>query len=179
MARRVGSVGEAATERSSRARIALVAAAGAVLLASGGTSPPRLVWNASASSPQGLYSVVRGKPRVGAFAVAWPPDSAARLARARGYLPEGVPLVKTVAAGEGDRVCASGTAVVVGARLVAARRPVDSAGRPLPWWSGCRALARDELWLHGAGDRASFDSRYFGPVRADRVVGPAVLVWPQ
>ena len=142
-----------------------------------GVLPPRLVWNASASSPRGLYLVVSGSPRVGDVVVAWPPTHVAGLAEARGYLAGRVPLVKTVTATGGIRACASGARVFLGRRRAAIRRPADGAGRALPWWRGCRVLAADELWLSGNGDPASFDSRYFGPVRAGCVIGRARLLW--
>ena len=59
---------------------------------------PKLIWNASASTPIGLYSVDRS-PRLDVtdlVAVAAPEPLATFLAE-RGYLPRGVPLMKRVA----------------------------------------------------------------------------------
>jgi len=93
--------------------------------------PPRplLLWNASPSSPVGLY-VVRpvGDPRVGDVVVAFALLPARRLAAARGYLPFAVPLVKSVAAASGDIVCARGTKVRINGRVAAVRRGRDPAG---------------------------------------------------
>src|SRR3546814_3369298 len=75
-----------------------------------------------------------------------PPD-ARRLAAERGYLPDGVPLVKRIAALEGDRVCALDDAVSVNGRVAAKRQARDRLGRPLPRWTGCHVLADDELFL--------------------------------
>jgi type IV secretory pathway protease TraF len=47
--------------------------------------------------------------------------------------------------------------------------------RALPGWSGCRSLEHDELLLIG-DHAASFDSRYFGPVRTSSVEGRAVAL---
>lgn len=138
---------------------------------------PVLVWNASASSPRGLYGIVSGPPAMGDYVIAWPPAAAGRLAAARGYVPNRIPLVKTVAAGPGDRVCARQRTMWVNGRAVAARSKTDRAGRRLPWWSGCRALGPDEWLLLGLDDPASYDGRYFGPIPAALVVGRARLLW--
>lgn len=138
---------------------------------------PILIWNATPSSPRGLY-VVHGTPaQVGAFAVVRPPPRAASLAAARGYLPRGVPLIKTVAAARGDRVCARGDRVWINGRFAVVRRRADGAGRALPRWQGCETLAAGQVLLLGLGHGNSFDSRYFGTVGRERVIGSASLVW--
>ncbi len=141
--------------------------------------PPRpaLVWNASESSPIGLYRVEPlGELARGDMVVAWAPREARRLAAERHYLPSNVPLVKRVAAGPGDRVCAAGEAVFVNGLLAARRREADMAGRPLPAWSGCFDLVQGQLLLLMPGE-ASFDGRYFGLTSARDVVGRARLIW--
>jgi conjugative transfer signal peptidase TraF len=148
-----------------------------VLLAASARHDPLLVWNASASSPRGLYVLASQAPATGDFVIAWPPAVAAGMAASRGYLPRGVPLLKTVAAGPGDHVCARGPYTRVNGMLAATRRRVDGAGRVLPWWSGCRVLRPGEVLLLGHGSPGSFDSRYFGPVPANRIVGRARLLW--
>src|SRR3546814_14105689 len=82
---------------------------GLVLLSAVLPPAPRLVWNASASAPQGLYAVTPGAwVEPGEMVIARVPLSYRQLAAARRYLPMNVPLVKRVAAYAGDRVCASG-----------------------------------------------------------------------
>lgn len=140
---------------------------------------PRLLWNASASSAVGLYSVTSAKPlRVGDMAIAWAPPSVRRLADSRSYLPFKVPLVKRVAAVRGDMVCAHDQQIFVNARLVAVRRRIDPSGRPMPWWSGCRRLKPGELFLLSSGPLA-FDGRYFGVSHSSALVGKARLLWPR
>jgi conjugative transfer signal peptidase TraF len=160
----------------------LVAAAGvpaAALLATLIANPrPIFLWNASASSPEGLYAV--GAPlsfKRGDFAVARPPADARRLAADRRYLPAGVPLVKRVAGVAGDRICARGAHVAVNGRLAAFRRSFDPSGRPMPSWSGCRTLASGEIFLLSSGRPLAFDGRYFGPTSAADIVGRARLLW--
>jgi conjugative transfer signal peptidase TraF len=138
-----------------------------------------LVWNASASSPEGLYLVTSPAGlRRGDMAVAWPPVDARRLAARRRYLPASVPLVKRVAAGAGDRVCAAGSRIRVNGRLAALRLRADPLQRPLPRWSGCARLDNAVLLLGTAGPD-SFDGRYFGPTGERAIVGKAWKIWPR
>lgn len=154
--------------------LAGVALIGATIVA---RPAPLLVWNVSASAPRGLYAVRPGAAVARAdMVVAWMPQRARRLAAARQYLPANVPLVKRVAALPGDYVCARDARLRVRDAVVALRRAQDGAGRPLPWWRGCRTLApREYLLLMPAA--ASFDGRYFGPVDADAILGKAVPLW--
>lgn len=142
--------------------------------------PPRpaFVWNASASSPVGLYRVGPPDDIVrGDMVVAWPPPEARQLAALRHYLPANVPLVKRVAAARGDRICAFGLVVYVNGAIAAHRRELDPSGRPLPQWSGCLRLGEGELLLLMPSED-SFDGRYFGPTPRSELVGRARLIWP-
>lgn len=159
-------------------RIGIGAVGIAVLLSTVALPPaPRLVWNASASAPIGLYAVspdTAAKP--GDMVVARLPEPYRRLAATRRYIPLNVPLVKRVAAAPGDDVCALGPLIFVNERPVAKRLDVDRAGRPLPHWSGCRRLRGDQrLLLMDAP--ASFDGRYFGVTEGVDIVGKARLLW--
>lgn len=138
---------------------------------------PRLLWNASASAPMGLWRVLPGiSASRGDMVVARLAEPWRSIAARRHYLPANVPLIKRVAAEPGDRICAFQVWVFVEGRLVATRRRADGAGRPLPWWEGCSTL-RNGAMLVLMDDPASFDGRYFGPVEADAVVGKARPLW--
>jgi conjugative transfer signal peptidase TraF len=163
-----------------RAIAGLIAAAavGALMVTLISPPGPLLVWNLSESSPPGLYQVISaGQVRPGEMVIARPPGWARRLAGRRGYLPVAVPLVKRVGAAAGDRVCAIGEALFVNGDLAARRRRQDGRGRMLPWWTGCRTLARGEVLLLMAGTGESFDGRYFGLTPAGDIVGRARLIW--
>ena len=101
--------------------------------------PPLLIWNASASAPIGLYRIHPDRdPAIGALVAVMPPERWSRWMAGRGYLPKGVPLLKHVAAKDGQRVCRIGDVVSVDARPVANARARDGQG----WaarddWSGC------------------------------------------
>ncbi|MEO7689352.1 MAG: S26 family signal peptidase [Sphingomonas sp.] len=139
---------------------------------------PRLVWNASASAPVGLYFVRPGAGvKAGDMVIAWVPKPWRRLAAMRHYLPENVPLVKRVVGVPRDRVCANGLAILVNGHRVATRAASDGQGRPMPWWRGCRVLGGGEYFLLMQGVAASFDGRYFGISKATDVVGKAYPLW--
>lgn len=138
---------------------------------------PRMVWNASASAPIGLYLVRPGSvPATGDMVVARIPGKYEALAAARRYLPATVPLVKRVAAKSGDEVCALGPHVFVEGRPVAERLRADTSGRAMPWWSGCTVLRARQVFLL-TDSPSSFDGRYFGVSEGSDVIGTARLVW--
>ena len=139
---------------------------------------PRLVWNASASAPRGLYVVSPGVPiAAGDMVVARTPDPWRLLAAKRHYLPANVPLVKRVVAGPGDLICAQGADVAINGVPAVTRRARDAKGRILPWWEGCVRLGADDAFLLMASEDASFDGRYFGVTRARDILGKAHLLW--
>lgn len=161
-----------------RRRIAIIGAGiGTVLLTAVLPPAPRLVWNASASAPIGLYAVTAGSwPEPGDMTIARLPERYRRLAAERRYLPLNVPLVKRVAAYAGDEVCALGLDILVNGRWVAERRVADRRGRPMPMWHGCVSLHGRQLFLL-TDDPDSFDGRYFGVTEGSDVVGKTRLLW--
>lgn len=169
----------AKTRRSRLRRRIVIAGIGIAVLLASATSPPapRLVWNASASAPIGLYAVTPGASiDPGDMVIARVPRRFRRLAAERRYLPMNVPLVKRVAAYAGDEVCALGTRIFVNGRPIAIRRAVDRESRPMPAWSGCIRLRGRQLFLL-MDHPASFDGRYFGATEGDNVIGKARLLW--
>jgi conjugative transfer signal peptidase TraF len=139
---------------------------------------PRLVWNASASAPIGLYVVNPGAPiDPGDMVIARVPDPWRMMAAQRRYIPSNVPLVKRVAAAAGDEVCALGQEIFVNGKWVAERRVADAKGRPMKSWSGCVQLRGRQLFLLMSDGPASFDGRYFGVTEGGLVVGKARLLW--
>ncbi len=67
---------------------------------------PRLIWNASASVPIGLYAVhPAGALHVSELVVVQPPEGLASFLDERRYLPRGVPMLKRVLALPGQTVC--------------------------------------------------------------------------
>jgi conjugative transfer signal peptidase TraF len=137
---------------------------------------PILLWNASASVPIGFYRLASRPPRPGALAVIHLPETVRTLAETRGYLRAGTLLIKPVAAGVGEVVCRHGSLITINGRAVAQAKLTDTAGRPLPAWSGCIQLADTQVFVLAA-EPDSFDSRYIGPVDGANVPGTALPVW--
>ena len=141
----------------------------------------RMVFNASDSLPRGWYRIDRVESasalRVGSIVLARAPDDVAAFAARRGYLPQGVPLLKRIGAVAPQSVCVRQQMVRIDGVVVAALRTHDGAHRLLQAWPQCRDLAADELFLLGDANPASFDSRYFGPIRASSVLGVAQPFW--
>ena len=134
---------------------------------------PRLVWNASASAPVGLYRItVRDRYAVGDLVLIRPDARTARFLSERRYVPMGTPLLKRIAALPGDTVCRDGATVRINGRAAAAALARDRRGRVLPRWSGCRTLRGGELFLLNVPE-GSLDSRYFGPVPSSGLIGAA------
>ncbi len=147
---------------------------------------PRLIYNSSDSVAVGWYRVdplVHGTGSlppalsVGSIVLTTLPPDAAALAAQRGYLPVRVPLLKRVGAVVSQHVCVFDALVWIDGVPMAAVRPTDRLGRPLPSWLPCRQLRPGELFLLSTTNPASFDSRYFGPVSASAVIGVARPVW--
>ena len=137
----------------------------------------RVVWNASASAPIGLYRIEPlSDPPHGALVAVTPPAPLARWLADRGYLGERVPLLKHVAAKPGQLVCRIGAVVSIDGRPVVVARERDGMGRPLPVWQGCRTLRAGELLMLNPDHADSMDGRYFDPLPASTVLGRAVPI---
>lgn len=135
---------------------------------------PRLLWNASASAPIGLYRLHRtDDPPLDSLVAVAPPARLAGWLAERHYLPRNVPLLKHVVAKAGQRVCRTGSTITVAGRIVGKARDRDSRGRALPVWSGCRTLRSGELFLMNPTVPDSLDGRYFGPLPASTLLGRA------
>lgn len=149
-----------------------------VAIASFVPTPLRLVWNASASVPIGLYDL--DPPRhlhVGDLVAAMPDKPLADFMIKRGYIGRGVPLMKHVAALPGQEVCRSGNAVTVDAVPFGDALDRDKRGRPLPVWQGCRRIADGDIFLMNASVPDSLDGRYFGPISARAIIGKATPIY--
>jgi type IV secretory pathway protease TraF len=141
-------------------------------------NPPAII-NETISMQKGLYLRTGG---VGDLQhgdiIAMPMNQNARdyLGDRLGY-PKDTMLLKRVVALPGETVCRqAGTVTVPGRQVRAERR--DSQGTLLPFWTGCHTLLSTEVFVLG-DHPASFDSRYFGPVRVSTLSGTyrEVLSW--
>ena len=164
----------------SRAVPAWLTVCGLACLAAGAGADrsPRLLWNATASVPRGLYAIepVRA-PRVGELVVVMPPLPLARALVERGIVGDGVPLIKTVAGVAGQHLCRHGSTIAIDGSVLGEALVRDRHGRGLPVWQGCRVLADDEIFLMNPDMPASLDGRYFGALPTRSVIGRARPLW--
>ena len=138
-------------------------------------------FNITGSIPIGVYRVLDDTlpVRRGDVVLACLPESVARLAHDRGYVPRGgscpeslVPVGKLVMALKGDTVIVSSDGLRVNGRLIQNSRALlrDAAGRELRGIpSGRYLVPTGEVWLIGTSPR-SFDCRYIGPVPIRNVI---------
>lgn len=149
------------------------------MLATGAALAPakRLVLNTTASAPLGFYWLTEEAPVVGDLVLVRPPPELARWLAVRGYLPLNVPLIKHVAAVDGQHVCARGEVVAMDGRAVGKILKRDMVGRPLGAAGTCRRLGEGEVFLLNPAAPRSLDGRYFGPLSRDCVVGRLRPLW--
>jgi conjugative transfer signal peptidase TraF len=141
-------------------------------------TPLRLVWNASASVPIGLYDL--DPPReleIGDLVAVMPDASLADFMVERGYIGRHVPLLKRVMGLPGQQVCRTDNAITVDAVSLGEALDRDHMGRDLPVWHGCRRIAEGDIFLMNPSVRDSLDGRYFGPIPARTVIGKATPIY--
>lgn len=139
---------------------------------------PKLIWNASASTPIGLYAVQGADPLfVTELVVVAPPGRLKSFLAERGYLPKGAPLLKHILALPGQTVCRTGAVITVDGEAMGQALERDHAGRPLPVWQGCHVVRAGEVFLMNWLAQDSLDGRYFGVLSAAAIVGRAEPLW--
>ncbi|SEG16539.1 S26 family signal peptidase [Bosea lathyri] len=140
--------------------------------------PLKLVWNASASTPIGLYAIGPAERlEITDLVAVDAPEPLATFLADGGYLPRGVPLLKRVAGISGQRVCRTGRTISVDGIDIAEALERDRLGRALPTWRGCRLIATGEIFLVNAQVRDSLDGRYFGPISTSSIIGRATPLY--
>jgi conjugative transfer signal peptidase TraF len=141
--------------------------------------------NESPSLPIGIWRVspLNRDLRRGDIVSFCPLDTPAfREAWWRGYLSAGrceggyEPLLKPVAALEGDHLSQTGEGISINGRLIANSKSMvrDGSGRTLPSpIANNLIVAKGEVWVISSYNSLSFDSRYFGPVPFSKIEGLA------
>ncbi|MER8942855.1 S26 family signal peptidase [Mesorhizobium sp. M0915] len=152
------------------------------VLAIGGLSfihvAPKLIWNASASTPIGLYRIrPTGRLAAGDLVAVDAPEPLASFLADNGYLPRGVPLMKRVAGLPGQEVCRNGLAITVDGIEIGKALEHDRREHPLPVWQGCQRIVSGKVFLMNGQVRDSLDGRYFGPIRTRSIIGRATPMW--
>ncbi len=154
----------------------LASVSAALFIVSASNPRPLLAWNVTASAPVGLYFIDDQPLKRGDLVVIRLPSKPSAFAKSRGYLRQKAFLLKPVAAAVGDRICRFHSRVLINGRLQAIAPARDNLGRWLPQWNGCQTLKSHEVFaLSTAAD--SFDSRYFGALDAQQIIGTAMPIW--
>jgi len=141
--------------------------------------------NVTPSEPMGLWRIrpLDGAIHIGDLVFICPPATPVmREARRRGYLRRGLceggvaPLIKTVAAVPGQVIEVNGSVRIDGQPLPHSEVALkDGQGRATVPSSG-GVVPAYAIYLHSEFP-GSFDSRYFGPLPIDNVLGLAQEVW--
>jgi conjugative transfer signal peptidase TraF len=144
--------------------------------------------NTTASMPRGLYRLGAPSKVHGGQMVAACPSMSPSLQQGitRGFIGQGlwacpagmVPLLKVVVAVGGDRVdvAENGSLTVNGAPIPNSEaKAVDGRGRALLRMipPGHYEVPPGAAWLVNSHNPWSFDSRYFGPIKASEIIGTA------
>lgn len=149
-----------------------------IVLPAVATWSPRVLWNASASVPIGLYRLHSvDYLTIGDLVAVQPPPALSDYLDARGYLPSGVPLLKHVVALEGALICRSGDRITVDHLGLGHAHTQDRNGRGLPIWQGCHRLGVGEVFLMNPDAPDSFDGRYFGPLPRTAISARLTPLW--
>jgi conjugative transfer signal peptidase TraF len=166
-------------ERLSAGRVTVLFVSLLTALAVNFAPATNLRLNLSASMPRGIYVLTTAPLQRGAIVAFCVNREAASLALARHYLGPGTcpdgrePLVKNAVGVAADVVVTSRESVEVNGVALAASHTLerDSRGRSIAHYPfGQHVMGPYELWVFSSAPR-SWDSRYFGPVHVDQVVG--------
>lgn len=138
-----------------------------------GFSGHELVVNTSPSMPRGLYWIALGPEpaRRGEIVVFMPPDAVGAMIYDRGWLANGVPLLKPIGGLAGDTYCVTKGRFVVNGVDAGPVFSLDAQGQPLPQIAGCRRVGRNEFLPVSSHLDRSFDGRYMGAVPMRHVLG--------
>lgn len=142
--------------------------------------------NDSASVPEGLWlresrgAEAAAKVAAGDVIAFRPPARA--LPYVRAYMPEYLhkqSILKYVVATDGDTICRQGTRFSVDHRYLGTAMTEDGNGHALPTWSGCTVLRHGQVAVFSDRIPNSFDSRYYGPIPSNKILGlyRPLLTW--
>lgn len=177
-----------AEERAARAKrvrlLVAIFAASALLVGVSTALELRINW--TESMPLGLYQRVDPALVRGEWVAVCLDGEAARVARDRAYVIAGscasgvTEIVKRIAAVPGDRIELGQGGVRVNGEPIPGSELLDrdSHGAPLAHAEeGEIVLAEGRYWVMGTHVRRSWDSRYFGPIAREQIVGGARPLW--
>ncbi len=155
-----------------------IAISAAAAVAAVAAFPPgaTVIWNRTESAPKGIYLITKSEIKTGDWAALSGESETAKWIAENGYLRTDWPIIKRVAASEGDEICRTEEEVFINKTLTAIALDADSARKKLPRWKGCITLQADQVFLLNNHPR-SLDGRYFGAENRKDLLGRARLLF--
>lgn len=132
-----------------------------------------LVYNYTNSVPLGLYLILPIPVQKGDLIAFEPPYKAKELIRQRKYLRTDAYLIKHIAGVPGDQLCTCDDTLLVDGINYGTIARKDREGRELTPYHYCGKI-NDGFIVAIKGMKNSFDSRYYGPVPEENIIGKAV-----
>ncbi len=137
---------------------------------------PLVIWNKTDSAPKGLYLWTSSTVSKSDWAILKGNSATAKWIAGHGYIGPDWPIIKRVAAIQGDKVCRKGLRISLNGVAIAQALETDFYGAPLPSWSGCVRLDETQVFLINDHPH-SLDGRYFGTESIRDLSGSARLIW--
>ena len=141
---------------------------------------PPLIINYTPSEPRGLYWI---EPRLstryqrGQMVIFPVPMPFKKLVYGRQWLAEGLPLMKSIGALEGDEVCITDQRATINQRVMGNVWTVDSEGRAMPALRGCFTVPAGAFFPLSTSIEKSFDGRYIGFQPLTSIAGEVHPLW--
>ena len=138
----------------------------------------RLTYQQTGSMPEGIYLVYPSEVLVDGNDVLFEPNkNIESYMIERGYLQKDTPLLKQIVATKNDDVCIADKVLFINGLPKGKVHSYDTEGRPLMQAEICRQLKAGEYFVMGISSSYSFDSRYYGVVTQNQIIGKAKLLW--
>lgn len=135
----------------------------------------RVTYQISPSMPEGWYFVApKSIYTVGDDILFKPTDHWQKYIFDRGWAPsDKTLLLKNISAENGDSVCIKNGYLYINHQKRGKIYRYDSQGRVMPSYTICRLLNENEYFVLGVSADNSFDSRYYGIIYRDQILGKA------
>jgi conjugative transfer signal peptidase TraF len=131
-----------------------------------------MIYSATASMPRGFYLIVPiyniKRYDIVEFK---PPQAALLFAQKRKWIPASGLMIKYIFAIPGDTVCVRNNVVLINHKKIGRVYDSYADGRPLPQIHICNKLNLGQYFVMSTKSERSFDSRYFGVITLNNILG--------
>lgn len=130
-----------------------------------------VIYNPTSSVPTGFYHYAGKNFEIGEVVLFLTPDVVKEYTL-RNHSSEGFEhFLKPILAKENDHLCFKDNKFLLNGKAFANVKTLDSRGNELPVWKECRKLSQNEVFVFSDRVENSFDSRYYGPIEINRIIG--------